>query len=127
MSGVRSLERMFAISQEQVARYADVADDHNPLHLDAEFARERGFAAPIAHGLLTLGLVSAAIGDWLGPVWNESGQLDARFSAPVVVGSELALTVDEEAVADGRRAFRVEARVGDTVVIKGAASVEAAR
>lgn len=115
-----TLHREFTITQEQVNRYAEVSDDHNPLHLDPDFARERGFSGTIAHGLLTLGLVSAALAEWLGDSWAKGGRLDARFSAPVVVGSVMHLDVTR---ADGgsEEEYRAEARVGDVVVIRATA------
>jgi 3-hydroxybutyryl-CoA dehydratase len=41
------------ITQEQVQAYADAAGDHNPIHLDAEFAAKTPFGRRIAHGMLT--------------------------------------------------------------------------
>jgi 3-hydroxybutyryl-CoA dehydratase len=32
--------------------FAKASGDHNPLHMDREFAREQGFADRIAHGML---------------------------------------------------------------------------
>jgi len=119
-----SLQGHFTVTAEQVALYADVADDHNPLHLDEAFARERGFPGAIVHGLLTLGLISTVLGDGLGGRWTSGGTIDARFSAPVPVGS----TVQVRAVpagepCDGICVYEVEARVDGTVVVKASASV----
>tara|TARA_B100001765_G_C19277246_1_gene238268 strand:+ start:102 stop:560 length:459 start_codon:yes stop_codon:yes gene_type:complete len=45
------------ISEEMVARFADVTHDHQWIHLDAERAREESpYGVPIVHGLLTLSL-----------------------------------------------------------------------
>ena len=45
------------ISEEMVARFADVTHDHQWIHLDAERAREESpYGVPIVHGLLTLAL-----------------------------------------------------------------------
>ena len=46
------------ITQEQLVRYADASGDHNPLHLDEEFARGTPYGRTIAHGMLVLALVS---------------------------------------------------------------------
>jgi 3-hydroxybutyryl-CoA dehydratase len=124
MTGPEIMRREFTVTREQVIRYADVADDHNPLHLDDGFAREHGFAGAIAHGLLTMGLVSSALDDWFGDRWSRGGRLDVRFTAPVPVDSTITV-VAEPSGAHGHLPglFDVTATVGATVVIRGTAEV----
>ena len=121
-----NVAKTFSIAQTQIDAYADVADDHNPLHLNAEFARQRGFEGTIAHGLLTLGLISAALADEWGATWAESGRLDVRLAAPVLSGSEVTLEVTSaEAPTNDRADFELVARVGERIVVSGTASVAA--
>jgi acyl dehydratase len=49
------------VSADDVARWAEVADDHNPLHLDAAFAANTRFGRPIVHGSLLFALVADAL------------------------------------------------------------------
>jgi acyl dehydratase len=45
------------ISEEMVTRFADVTQDHQWIHVDAERARQESpYGVPIVHGLLTLAL-----------------------------------------------------------------------
>ncbi|WP_420429232.1 MaoC family dehydratase [Algiphilus sp.] len=46
------------IAQERINTFADATDDHQWIHVDPERAKEGPFGAPIAHGYLTLSLVS---------------------------------------------------------------------
>lgn len=49
----------FVVSQQDVDVFADVTRDHNPLHVDRDWAeRESPFGATIAHGFFTLSLLS---------------------------------------------------------------------
>lgn len=49
----------FNITQERIQQFADATLDHQWIHLDVERARrESPFKAPIAHGFLTLSLLS---------------------------------------------------------------------
>ena len=50
------------ISDEDIALFAQVSTDHNPVHLDERYARDTIFQGRIAHGMLTAGLISAVIG-----------------------------------------------------------------
>lgn len=52
----------FPVTQEQIARFADVTDDHQWIHLDqARAARESPYETTIAHGFLSLALIGALV------------------------------------------------------------------
>lgn len=44
------------LTKEKIKQYAFLSGDFNPIHLDSEEAKRVGFKAPIAHGMLTMGL-----------------------------------------------------------------------
>ena len=46
------------ITQQQVNQFAEATGDHQWIHVDEERARQGPFGAPIAHGFLTLSLLS---------------------------------------------------------------------
>lgn len=74
------------ITQEQLHRYADASGDHNPLHLDPNFAAKTQFGGAIAHGMLVLAFVSEMLTAAFGRAWLESGRMKIRFRAPVRPG-----------------------------------------
>ena len=47
------------IEQERIDQFADATDDHQYIHVDAERAAQTPFGGTIAHGFLTLSLLSA--------------------------------------------------------------------
>lgn len=47
-----------AVTESDVLAFADLSGDHNPLHVDAEFAKSTPFGRQIAHGLYGLSLVA---------------------------------------------------------------------
>jgi len=49
------------ITDEDIRKFADASGDHNPLHLDEEFAKTTRFGRRIAHGMLSASLISAVI------------------------------------------------------------------
>lgn len=77
------------ITQEQLQRYADASGDHNPLHLDPEFAAKAQFGGTIAHGMLVLAFVSEMLTAAFGRAWLDSGRLKIRFRAPARPGDEV--------------------------------------
>lgn len=72
------------LTDEDVRAFARATGDTNPLHLDEEFAAGTRFGGRIAHGVLTAGVVSAALARLPGQVVYLAQ--DLSFLAPVDVG-----------------------------------------
>jgi 3-hydroxybutyryl-CoA dehydratase len=74
------------ITDADIATFADVSGDTNPLHLNHEFARKTIFGGRIAHGMLTASFISTVIGTKLpGPGCIYVSQ-NLVFKAPVKAG-----------------------------------------
>lgn len=82
-----------AITQEQVNLFADATHDHQWIHVDPARAAAGPFGAPIAHGFLTLSLLSKFFE--MGVAVREVrmgvnyGLNKVRFPSPVPVGSRV--------------------------------------
>ncbi len=77
------------ITAADVRQFANLTGDRNPLHLDGALARASRFGEPIAHGMLSASVISAAIGAKLpGPGTIYLSQ-DLRFMRPVKIGDTL--------------------------------------
>src|SRR5256885_9460145 len=59
-------ERRITFTREQIAEYAEVSGDHNPIHLDDEVARSVGLPGLIAHGMLQMGLLATVAAEAAG-------------------------------------------------------------
>ena len=111
------------VSEDDIVKFAEVSGDHNPLHLDEEFARGTQFEGRIAHGMLTASFISAVFGNELpGPGCIYISQ-SLKFKAPVRIGDTVKaeVTVSEVRASRNRAVFKTVASVGDTVVIDGQA------
>lgn len=75
------------VDEHVVERYADVANDHNPIHFDDEAARQLGLPRAIAHGMISGALLGRLIAAHLGPHWLHRGRVRLKFVGPVEVGS----------------------------------------
>ena len=82
------------ITQEMINTFADVTKDHQWIHVDIDKANAGPFGGPIAHGFLTLSLVSY-LSTQIGPrVEGVIGGLNyggdrLRFLNPVPAGSSV--------------------------------------
>ncbi len=83
-----------AITQDQVQQFADATGDHQWIHLDRQRAqRESPFGATIAHGFLTLSLISSLMKEAVqirgARLVVNYGLNRVRFPAPVRVDSKV--------------------------------------
>ncbi len=98
------------ITQERVNGFADATSDHQWIHVDPERAKQGPFGAPIAHGFLTLSLLSYLTDgvveiDGTAMVVNY-GLNRVRFLNPVRVGDRIrarSTIASVERVAQGTR------------------------
>lgn len=74
------------VSDADVHSFAEVTGDRNPLHLDDEAASRTRFGGRIAHGMLSAGIVSAAIAGKLPGSGSVYLSQTMRFTAPVRIG-----------------------------------------
>lgn len=95
------------LDQARVEAYAGAAHDHNPLHLDPEFAKQGGFDGAIAHGMLVLALVSEAMVAAFGVRWAEAGALKVRWRAPATIPAMVTVHAELRSDRDGVASYDV--------------------
>ncbi len=74
------------ITDSDIEKFAEISTDHNPVHLDDDYARDTIFEGRIAHGMLTAGLISAVIGEQLPGHGTIYMSQNLKFLAPVRPG-----------------------------------------
>lgn len=82
------------ITQDQINTFADVTDDHQFIHIDPEKAAQTPFGGTIAHGFLTLSMLSSLAGGTAlvldGIVMGINyGFEKVRFLTPVRAGKKI--------------------------------------
>jgi len=113
------------VTNRDIELFAEVSTDHNPVHLDDDYAQDTIFEGRIAHGMLTAGLISAVIGEQLpghGTVYL--GQ-SLRFMAPVRPGDLVTAEVEVTEIDHAKRKVTMLTRceVDGKNVLKGEAVV----
>ncbi|CAI7797335.1 unnamed protein product, partial [Closterium sp. NIES-54] len=94
-----------AFTAAEVAAFAHMTGDLNPIHLDARAAEAAGFAECVVHGILAASLFPALIAKHHPGAIYVSQTL--RFLAPVHVGEQVTATVEAISVVAHRHRFRV--------------------
>ena len=77
------------VTQDMINRYADAAEDHNPLHIDPEFAKTTRYGGTIAHGMLSVAFIQELMVCTFGKDWMDSGTIEVSFMAPVLPGETI--------------------------------------
>jgi acyl dehydratase len=117
------------ITQERINAFADATDDHQFIHVDPDAcARYSPWGVPIAHGFLTLSLLTALIGSVPQDPRQAEGRLiginygfdRVRFLSPVKVGSRIRAVSAVDAV-DLKDPNTVQVTQAVTVEIEGEA------
>ena len=118
--------RSKTITSEDIRAFADLTGDHNPIHLDDEFAAATLFGKRIAHGMLTASLISAVLANDLPGQGSIYLGQTLQFVAPVFPGDEITARVTVAALRDNKPIATFETiciNQRNEVVIKGDATV----
>ena len=86
--------RWFVLDQSRIDLFADVTEDHQFIHIDPDLASKTPFGMPIAHGFLTLSMLSAMSYDSIPGIEGVTmgvnyGFNKIRFVTPVTSGSRV--------------------------------------
>ena len=92
------------ISEQDIVAFAEVTGDKQPLHLDDSYAAKTRFKRRLAHGMLSAGFISAALGTKLAPnatVIYLSQSL--QFRRPVFPGDTITARLEVTAIEPEKR------------------------
>ncbi len=97
-----------AINRTTLALYAGASGDHNPIHIDIDFARKARMPDVFAHGMLSAAYVARVVTAWVPQ--QQVRSLSLRFSGITHLGNEPTLTgrVAERFEVDGEPRARIE-------------------
>lgn len=90
-------------SKEDVAQFASVSTDFNPIHVDTDYAEKSMFKRNIVHGFLTGSLFSAIIGTKMPGEGSIYLKQDMKFLKPIYVDEEVAAIVSIKDIKTEKR------------------------
>jgi 3-hydroxybutyryl-CoA dehydratase len=86
--------RTRTVTADDVRAFADVTGDHNPVHVDEQYAAGTRFGKRIAHGMFTASLISALLANELPGAGSVYVSQTLNFKAPVFLGDTITATVE---------------------------------
>ena len=121
-----SAEITKTIEQADVDAFADLTGDHNPVHVDEEFAKTSRFGRRIAHGMLTASLISSVLANKLPGAGSVYLGQTLQFVAPVFPGDEITARVTVKEVREDKPIVKLETicvNQRNEIVIRGEATI----
>lgn len=94
-----------AITRKTLALYAGAGGDHNPIHIDIDFAKSAGYDDVFAHGMLIMAYLGRQVTDAIPP--QRLKKYSARFKGITQVGDTLSCSGQVQEIVDspdGRQA-----------------------
>src|SRR5271168_3835859 len=101
------------LSRTQIVQYAGASGDYNPLHSDEVYTTQvAGYPSVFAHGMLTMGLTSKMLTNYVGP--GRLKKFGVRFTNQVWPGDTLDATATVAAIREEGGKHYVDLTVSTT-------------
>lgn len=96
------------IDRARLALFGGASGDHNPIHIDVDFARRSGMPDVFAHGMLGMAWVGRLLTNWAPQ--SQLRRFDARFQGITHLGNAIRCSgkVVEKLEHNGETCVRVE-------------------
>ena len=96
------------VSRHTLALYCGASGDHNPIHVDLDFAKSSGLDDVIAHGMLSAGYLAQMLTNWIPQSALRS--FNNRFTAMTQIGDIVTCSgkIVEKFEKDGEKFVRLE-------------------
>jgi len=82
------------VTEAGLEHFAQATGDFNPIHFDQAYAEKTSFKGRIAHGVLSIGLISAVFGNILPGPGTVYLTQEVKFLAPVRIGDTITARVE---------------------------------
>jgi 3-hydroxybutyryl-CoA dehydratase len=104
----QTYDKKITITSDMIERFAEATGDHNPLHLDEEFARGTQFKTRVAHGMLQAGILSGILGTEFPGVGTIYLSQTLKFVKPVFIGDEVTFHLKVLELIEEKNRIRIE-------------------
>jgi len=118
-------EKKLTVSKEDGKKFADISHDHNPIHLDEEFAKESRFGKNIVHGMLIGSYFSGIIGNEFPGAGSVYISQDIFFRRPVFYDMEVTLRIEVIEINNEKHHLKLATQCfgGDELLVDGKAKI----
>jgi 3-hydroxybutyryl-CoA dehydratase len=91
------------VTERDIQMFGEATGDFNPVHFDEEYAKNTLFRGRVAHGVLSIGFMSAVLGMQLPGEGTIFVSATVEFKAPVKIGDTVVTTCTVKEIGERRR------------------------
>ncbi len=109
------------VTRHTLALFCGASGDHNPIHVDIDYAKQAGLDDVIAHGMLSMAYLGRMLTNWI-PL-SALRHFDSRFMAITYIGDVLTCKgkVAEKYEEEGEQRINLELEVvkadGEQIIV----------
>ena len=97
------------VTEADIEECAKLMQDRNPMHTDEVFAKGHKFGKRIAHGVISLGLISAVLGNKLPGPGTIILNMNLKFMAPIFIDDTITAEVEVVGIKDEKGVITLKA------------------
>lgn len=101
----------FSFSEEDVDDFVKLSGDANPLHVDENFAKSRGFRGRLVHGALIASKFSYLVGMVMPGIGSLYISQELNFHNPVYIGEQCAVKGRVVHKSESTRIIEIKAEI----------------
>ena len=99
------------VTEEDVFKCAEMTGDFNPIHMDEMVAKSAGFSGRIAHGVLSIGMISAVLGTKMPGQGTILLEQNFVYKMPVFMGDTVKAVCEvSEIINEVKGIYRIDTK-----------------
>ena len=99
------------INTSMMDKFLDISDDINPLHIDEDYAKNKGFPNRVVYGMLTASFYSTLVGVYVPGKYCILQGIDIQFSKPVYIDDTLTITGKVSYINEAYKQIEIKATI----------------
>jgi len=99
------------VDASKMDKFLDISNDVNPLHIDSNYAKEKGFSNRVVYGLLTASFYSTLVGVYLPGKHCILQGIDIHFYKPVYVNDTLMVSGKVSYINEAYKQIEIKATI----------------
>lgn len=92
-------------------KFLEISGDNNPLHINSEYAKSKGFIDKVVYGMLTSSFYSTLVGVYLPGKYCILQGMDIQFSKPVFINDSLTITGKVSYINEAYKQIEIKATI----------------
>lgn len=100
-----------SVTSEMMDKFLAISGDNNPMHIDSDYAKSKGYEDRLVYGMMTASFYSTLVGVYLPGKYCLLQEIETSFYNPVYIGDILTIkgTVTEK--NEVLRRFEITAKI----------------